>query len=254
MCRMKLGKVAKLCKAQLNITIVNMSRGEGKATQWIGTPMALYPFYNLPTMDEQTAYVLFDVDEKKKDDISFVEMDMEESLMNLEESDETECHIEPRSINIVYGSNVYIPFDTTKGIRLINRAYITPMESKLDLLTFSERQTADGIIYIVARLGLLIAGVIVPFSQSGGDNSLLDFSRFFAERMKFAAQVAENDKREREERQIQLVDRATGELIEDEPDEAHGDSAVIPFASDSPRQPDELDLKLRDDHDGGDAA
>lgn len=257
---MKLGKVAKLCKAQLNITICNMPRGEGKAVQWVGTPMALYPFHNLPISDEQTAYVLFDVDEKKKDDIRYTELEAEESPMNLEEYDETEAPIEPRSINIVYGSGVYIPFDTTKGIRLINRAYITPMESKLDLLTFSERQTEDGYIYIVARLGLLIAGVIAPFSQSGGDKSMLDFSRFFAERMDFAEKIAASDKRAREERQIQLVDRTTGELIDDDTadapdaDENPSPAAVASFSAAQAEKTDKIDLKLRDDTDGGDAA
>lgn len=286
---MKLSKVAKLCKAQLNITICIMPRGEGKAVQWVGTPMALYPFHNLPILDEQTAYVLFDVDEKKKDDISYIELEADESPMNLEEYDETDKPIKPHSINIVYGSSVFIPFDTTKGVRLVNRAYITPMESKLDLLAFSERQTEDGYIYIVARLGLLIAGVIAPFSQAGGDKSLVDFSRFFAERMDFAEKTAAADKQAREERQIQLVDRATGELIEDaddEPDagyrtEFHGVSqegqasleitltdgadepdeddetnqaAVIPFGTQPPGQPDKIQLKLRTDNDGGDAA
>ena len=213
---MKLGKVARLCKAQQNITIVNMPRGDGKAMQWIGTPDALYPFYNLPIMNEQTAYVLFDVDEKKKDDIRYIELQADQSPMNLEEYDNTESQIEPHSINIIYGSSVYIPFDTTKGIRLINRAFIAPMQSKLDLLTFCERQTADGNIYIVARLGLLIAGVIAPFSQAGGDKALLAFAGFFSQRMAHAAMVAEEEKQARAEPQIRLVDRGTGELIEDD--------------------------------------
>lgn len=210
---MKLSKVAKLCKDNSSITIINaLSENGHELTQWVGTPYALYPFYNLPIMNEQTAYVMFDVDEKKRVDMTYSETDAAGSPMNLDEDDPTERSIEPQGVNIVYGSRVYIPFDTSKGIRLINRAYLAPMQSKLDLITFSERQTADGSLYIVARLGLFIAGVIAPYTN-GEDKDLAKFAKVFYERMEYAHDCARAEATRRAKKEIVLVNGATGEIM-----------------------------------------
>lgn len=74
---MKLSKVAKLCKDRMSITIVNHYVGDD-LTQWVGTPEALYPFYNLPVIDEKTVFMVFDVDDKKKSDYSFHELNAED--------------------------------------------------------------------------------------------------------------------------------------------------------------------------------
>ena len=57
---MKLSKVAKLCKDRMSIMIVDKSTDEGALTQWVGTPEAMYPLYNLPEIDEKTIFVIFD--------------------------------------------------------------------------------------------------------------------------------------------------------------------------------------------------
>ncbi len=201
----------------MNITIINVTRGEDNYLQWVGTPSALYPFYNLPAMDERTAFVIFDVDEKKKPDYSFNMIDASEDFpMCLDECDETEMPVEPAHHQIVLESRAYLVFDTSKGIRLVNRSYLAPMMSKLDELMFFERKTASGGIYIAAKLGLLLAGVISPTMLRREDTSMLDFSKKLYERTVYARQCQEEDAARRADPEIMLVDRQTGEVVEDE--------------------------------------
>lgn len=211
---MKLSKVAKLCKDHMNITIVNVPHGDEEVVQWVGTPYALYPFYNLPIMNEKSAFVVFDVEEKKRADFSFREITAGPDFpMRLEETDETERPIEPAHHQIVFESRVYMVFDTSKGVRLVNRSFFSPMMSKLDELMFFERQDARGKIYIAAKLGLLLAGVIMPMSQRRDDDTMLIFAKKLYERMAYAREC---DKVETtKEPEIVLVDRQTGEVVEE---------------------------------------
>ena len=179
-------------------------------------------------------------------------------------------------------------------MRLVERVYLMAMTKDIELLSYCERQTADGNVYIVARIGLLIVGVIMPRYRAGGDKDLQEFARTFVDRMEYAWIVADAEKRARdrrgEEEQLTLVmDEETGEVLEDgteepeagyrtefhgvsqggqaslkitltdatdEPsaDEEESQAAVIPFGTQPPGQPDEINVTLREDNDGGDAA
>jgi len=216
---MKLGKVAQLCKGAQNITIVHTDGGEKACMQWVGTRYALYPFYNLPKMDEKTAFVVFDVDEKKRHDYSYHEIAAKDSPLCLDERDATEISIQPEQYSLCFQGGIYVPFVTSKGIRLISRAYLAPMMSKLDEMMFYERKTTGGFVYIVAKLGLLLAGVIVPEDVRSDDQSLLAFTRNLVDGVEFALECAEKDEQQSGEPEIVLVDRSTGEVVDDATEE-----------------------------------
>ncbi len=207
---MKLSKVAKLCKDRMSIMIVDKVGDDTELTQWIGTPEAMYPLYNLPEIDEKTIFVIFDVDDKKKTDYSVNRIDKSECPLSLEETDATELPIEPSHYQIVAESHVYLIFDTSKGIRFVNRAYLAPMMSKLDQLMFFERKTKTGQLYIVAKLGMLLAGVIVAPAPNASDGRLLNFSKRLYEGIEVARRHTEADAKERV-----FVDPETGEVMED---------------------------------------
>lgn len=253
---MKTSKIAQLCKAERDITLVNVQEEDGKQTQWVGTLKAIYPLYGLRTMDKDQLYTIFDVTEKQASNIAFSELAAEKIAFRLGEHDFTERGIAPKHVSIIDGGTVYVPFDTSKGLRLVERVYLSAMTKDVELLSYCERQTADGNIYIVARIGLLIVGVIMPRYRDGGDKELQEFARFFADRMEYAAMIADAEKiaRDRQDshEQLMLHDEETGELMEDG-DEDTSPAEVVPFAT-TEAQPDELVLKLREDDDGGDAA
>lgn len=239
-------------------------------------------------MNKAQIYALFDVSDKQEGKIRFTEKTADKIGFSVADYDETEEMIEPRGIGIVYGGCVYVPFYTTKGIRLIDRAYIMAMAKDIDMLSFYERQTSGGTIYIVARMGLLLAGVIVPRYNAGGDSHLVAFAPKFAEQMRIAQAFAEAERIAEDTRsgdeQLSLINMETGEIMEpvepyevvfqgvspdgeayvevtevgdneeEEPDEDQGNSAVVPFVAAPEAKPDGITLNLREDNDGGDAA
>ena len=265
---MKTSKVAQLCKASRDIVLVNMDDGGRRPDQWVGTAQTLYPLSGMPTMNKAQIYALLDVTEKQEGKIRYTEKSADKIGFNVREFDDTEEAIEPRGINIVYGGSVLVPFDTSKGIRLVDRAFITAMAKDIDMLMFYERQTAGGTIYIVARKGLLLEGVIMPRYDAGGDIHLAAFAQRFAERMQVARDIAEAQRTEEDTRsgdqQLSLIDKETGELLEpqtdepepeeDEPDD-HEEPTTAPVALFAEAQkPKKIGIKLRTDNDGGDAA
>jgi hypothetical protein len=260
----KIGKVAQLCKANRHIMLVNVPDEDKKPAQWVGTEQAIYPLYGMRTMDKNQLYTIFDVTEKQASKIAFTELEAEKIAFRLDAHDFTESGIQPLYINITYMGSIYRPFNTSKGIRLVDRCFIMAMTKDVELLTYYERQMSDGKIYIVARLGYLIVGMIAPRFNAGGDKDLAEFASFFADRMEYAQMIAGAEQRARDQRgedeQLTLVDEDTGEILEDgnadEPDadEEPSQAAAIPFGTEPPRQPDKIVLKLREDDDGGDAA
>ena len=291
---MKTSKIAQLCKAARDITLVNVQEEDGKPTQWVGTLRAIYPLIGFRKLDKDQIYSIFDVTEKQASNIGFNELAAEKIAFRLDARDITERGIEPLHFSIVDGGTVYVPFNTSKGIRLIERVYLMAMTKDIELLSYCERQTEGGDVYIVARIGLLIVGVIMPRYRAGGDKNLQEFAQVFADRMDYAWMIADAQKRamdrQDEEEQLTLVmDEETGEVLEDgadEPEEGyrtefHGvsqegepslkitltdgadepdadeegtNAAVIPFGTAQPEQPDKITLTLRKGDDGGDAA
>ncbi len=222
---MKVSKVAQLCKSERNITLINANEEDEKPTQWVGTTQAIYPIYGLRTLNKDQLYTIFDITEKQAGKIRYTETSANKIAFRLDQHDYSEKYIQPLSVSISDGGSLYIPFDTSKGMRLVDRVYLMAMTKDIELLTYSERQTADGKIYIVARMGILIVGIVTPRFNAGGDKDLQKFAALFASRMDYAWTIANAEKQAVERRdaeeQLTLIDPETGEITEssDEEDE-----------------------------------
>lgn len=271
---MKVSKVAQLCKAERDITLVNVQEEGEKTMQWVGTIHAIYPLYGLRTMDKAQLFTIFDITDKQASKITFTETTADKIAYRLDTHDFTEKGIQPLHVSIAVGGSVYVPFDTSKGLRLVDRVYLMAMTKEVELLSYCERQMTDGKIYIVARMGMLIVGVVAPRFNAGGDADLLKFASLFADRMGYAWMIADAEKRARDcqenGEQLVLVNTETGELLEDSADgteegyrtEFHGVSqegqaslkVTMLDCAEQTEQPDKIVVALREDDDGGDAA
>lgn len=264
---MKISKVAQLCKAERDINLINVEDEDEKTMQqWVGTKQAIYPLHGLRTMDKNQLYTIFDITEKQADKIKYTETTADKIAFRLNSHDFTEKGIQPLHVGIAVGGSLYVPFDTSKGMRLVDRAYLMAMTKEVELLSYCERQTADGKIYIVAQMGMLIVGMIAPRFNAGGDSDLQKFTSYFAARMDYAQMIANakkhaEDRRDEEEQLTLIHDDETGELLEDAPVEDAPDTkedqspaAVASFSAAQAEKTDKIVLKLREDNDGGDAA
>jgi hypothetical protein len=206
---MKIGQVAKLCKAERCILLVNEVRNK-KTVQWIGTPSALYPFYGLPIMDEKTVFAVFDIDHKKKEMFTYKEYTADEFRINISETDETEQEVKPENVTIYWKNVPLLPVNTSKGMYFIDRTYTAPLMGAPDVLAIYERRHGDQ-IYFIIRMGLFVAGVVTPFAFVT-DETVRQFANI-AERMKYANDLKQAEK-------TVLIDRVTGEIMDGAADDA----------------------------------
>lgn len=135
----------------------------GEIVQWLGDGNATYPLLGLPYMNEESLYRMFDVTEKKQDKAYFTHEAMPEAL-DVDDVSKTDQVAEDMGITISYGGTVLLPLSYTGGILYIQSKYLGPLEDQADFLQLYVRRNESGGRYVVAKTGMLIAGVIYPYN------------------------------------------------------------------------------------------
>ncbi len=176
---MKLKKVASLCSKTKIFCLYDREESGGEVSQWLGDSSAIYPITGLPYMDEENIYSMFDISAKQQEKIIFRHQRAPEGI-NLSDTDPTEHRIDEESLSLVY-----------------------------------ERETPQGMTYIVAKTGLFVAAVIMPYSVINDKfvyqlSELAQQCRRALEVQKMARPAAEPA----DETQYRIsIDESTGEII-----------------------------------------
>lgn len=162
---MKIKAIAKICEKTKIITIYEQKASHGDdPIQWIGNSGGVYPVYGLPYMGKEEFLTVLDISEKDKKKYSFTRDPMPPEL-NFMDSDPSENAIDQSlyDFNISARGGEFQPLQTQQGITFINTVYLTPLKDVLDEVELYERISADGKIYIAAKVGMLIKAVIMPY-------------------------------------------------------------------------------------------
>lgn len=159
---MKLKKVAALCNSVNIYRLHDKVDSTGEIAQWLGDGCATYPLHGLPYMEEDSLYRMFDVTEKKQDKAYFTHEAMPEGI-NVDDVSATDQIAEDMGVTISYGGTVLLPLRYTGGILFIQSKYLGPLEDQADFLQLYVRRTESGGRYVVAKTGMLIAGIIYPY-------------------------------------------------------------------------------------------
>lgn len=154
---MKIKQIEAILKRDKRIVVFN-----APSCQWLSNGVAAYPAYNLPQLNKENILTFFDVAEGKRSNFHFEESELPTTL-NFEDCDATEHILERGSMSIVTQGGVYEPLQTSQGITFIDTRYLKPLSDIADGYELYERTTANGRIYIVAKAGLMILGVIMPY-------------------------------------------------------------------------------------------
>ena len=80
---------------------------------------------------------------------------------------EGEQLIQRGKISIIAVGRELEPIHTSVGTVFINTKYLKPFSDEADGYELYERKDADGKTYIVAKSGMLIIGIILPFNVDG---------------------------------------------------------------------------------------
>ena len=159
---MKLKKVATLCAKSKYYVLFDKIDSTGEITQWLGDGYSLYPLNGLPILDEETLFAVLDVSEKQREK-AVVHRDNMPGTFNADDTDPAETALNEGDIPLILGGTVLQPLMTRKGITFIQRKYLEPLDDMLGMIQLFERVAADGQPYIVAKAGLLIAAIIMPY-------------------------------------------------------------------------------------------
>ena len=152
---MKLSKIGALCKAYKRFVVYNVGNG----MQWISDGYAAYPLYDLPPLEEDNVYAIFDIPEDKRGKMYFDERHDVPSGMSFADAVADEVEIKPYSIGIIWQGAIYYPCKSREGVLFIDKKYLSPFEEGTVLY---ERWAENGTPYIAAKRGMLLEGVITP--------------------------------------------------------------------------------------------
>lgn len=157
-CIMKVKDIAAICRRENQIIIYDDTNGSS-VQQYVGTGAAVYKLENLPYLNEDNIITLFDISEKKREDI-YINLVQAPGLLNLEDFAPGEVIAEKLNIVITYAGTAFNAIKTADGVYFINSAYLRPFKN-IEQTEIYFRQSKK-ISYFAVKVGLLLQAVIMP--------------------------------------------------------------------------------------------
>lgn len=201
---MKIKSIANICKQQKRIYLY-----DDNGTQWVGDGAAMYPLFDLPHLESENVFTIFDIPEKQRNKILFKEGTTPVGV-NLEDISDGEILLNDDMIGITKGGSSMMPLETQAGLVFINAKYLSPVSDIDGTMELYERMSADGRQYIVIKYGMLIYGAIMPMDII--DKKFVDQMRSLYNQ----CEVALGNKKAAEDQKNQQIKISRFELDTDE--------------------------------------
>lgn len=157
---MKINAIVQLCKAAKRILLFYDA---DRDVQWIGDGNAYYPLYSVPLLEEDSVFVFFDIPNKKREKVNLEYKEGLPTGVDFADRTEDEHPVEMAAMSVCAHGRVLLPVRTSFGCIYINEKYLKPFSDCEKGVQLYERHTASGAVYIVAKEGLLLKGVILPY-------------------------------------------------------------------------------------------
>lgn len=138
----------------------------GSSGQWLSDGSAIYPIHNLPELTDKHLFAMFDIPEDKQSKYMFKEKPLPSSV-DFGDINKNEKLIQRGRITFCVLGRELEPLKTSHGTIFINTKYLKPFSGEELGYELYERRSASGDIYIVAKSGMLLIGVIMPFAING---------------------------------------------------------------------------------------
>lgn len=151
---MKLSKIGALCRAVKRFIIYRTRRGE----QWLSDGYAIFPLRDMPRLEPDNVFLIFDVPEEKRGKMLFDEKDELPCGLDLSEDTEDKFPLHPVPMAIGYRGAVLYPYFVGSRIIFIDKKSLDCFENGIELF---ERKFTDGRSYIVVKKGFFIEGALM---------------------------------------------------------------------------------------------
>lgn len=162
---MKLKAIERLCKAEKRIRLLS-APGE---LQWMGDGCAFYLLEGLPLLDEDAVFTIFDVPEPKRGKYSFFhDRELIGGICWRDVDPKGERPMDAFSMTMNMGGVTLRLLRSSDGrLVFINNKYISPFDDgEVELFL---RTSAKGQPYVAVKRGMILCGVISPFTALSED-------------------------------------------------------------------------------------
>ena len=135
--------------------------GDGVVTQWLGDGCCAFPSTVCRCCRNRSFTGCSTCQRRSRDKIYFNHSALPEGL-NVEDWCRSEVRAEDMDVTISSGGKVLMPLRFPGGLLFIQSKYLGPLEDQMDFLELYVRRSDSGGRYVVAKTGMLVAGVIFP--------------------------------------------------------------------------------------------
>lgn len=154
-----------LCKACGIFCLFDHTDAEtGTVSQWLGSGSFAYPIFKLPYLTKEFLIEMLDLTSKQVEKITFRHLPNLPGTVSFLDSDPSDILLCQNFPRFIHNGDVVQPLSTSAGLKFIDMSYLTPL-SDIEDLELYERRGTDNKIYFVAKVGLLVVGVILPTEQ-----------------------------------------------------------------------------------------
>lgn len=152
---MKISKIAALCRKSKEIVLC-----QGDGVQFVGTSKAMYRVDNLPELNQDILYTLFDVPNGKESDYLFRQIDPD--FFDLRDNDAHDADAERFGLPILYGGSLIQCCDIPDicAYAFLDGAYLSPLLDEQGSIALSMR--ADRMPMFLVKTGFILRAVIFP--------------------------------------------------------------------------------------------
>ena len=151
---MKLSKIGALCKTQKRFTLCNVGY-----EQWLSDGYGYYPLGDLPRLDGDNIFAMFDVAEDKREKYYVEEKHGMPNGIDVSDVDKDEVLLKYVPVWLVVSGAVMMPLIARGRVLFVDKRYFSPFDFSVECY---ERKAADGKSYIVTKRGMIACGVITP--------------------------------------------------------------------------------------------
>lgn len=161
---MKIKAIAQLCKKAGMVYLYE----DKNHLQWVGDGCAIYPLFDLPPMNKDSLFTIFNIPEKQRGKIIF-DNGFTPTGVCLDDVAYGETMLCDGDMRIISGGRTLIPLRTQMGLIFINEKYLSPVSDIPETMELFERVSADGRQYIAIKSGMYIYGVVLPVDVINDD-------------------------------------------------------------------------------------
>lgn len=184
---MRLKQIAAVC-AKLKRVVLCQTFDEGEhCEQWIGDGAALYPAFDIPALDEESVFSVFDIPAETRKKWMVRIDDGAGYPFSMKDSHPSDRPLDGYGVSIGFGGVTFEAFKTEDEKPLfIDARYLKPIAHLLDETTFYERdagvesevpsEAPKKISVVVAKTGMMISAIIMPKDPTRDRNFVAQLS------------------------------------------------------------------------------